>query len=207
VGVDTVMLIFSVVVLFIAVIALSVALLAVSRQVGVLFERIEPMGALVVDPGLQVGQAAPRITLQSLTQHGEIRIGERADRATLLFFLSPSCPVCKKLLPILKSVSDAEGSWLTIVLASDGEPLKHAAFIKNVSLESFPYVLSTELGRSYRASRLPFAVLIDNAGQIRGRGLVNNREQLESLFNAHELGVTSVQEHIASAAKTFREAT
>ena len=39
----------SVVLLWLAVIALGVMLWALSRQVGVLFERVAPMGALVTD--------------------------------------------------------------------------------------------------------------------------------------------------------------
>jgi len=31
---------------------------------------------------------------------------------------------------------------------------------------------------------LPYAVLLDDQGLVRAKGLVNNREQLESLFNA-----------------------
>lgn len=34
-----------------------------------------------------------------------VNIGAPALTSTLLFFLSPTCPVCKKLLPILKSTA------------------------------------------------------------------------------------------------------
>lgn len=46
----------------------------------------------------------------------------------------------------------------------------------------------------FQISKLPYAVLIDESGTIRAKGLVNSREQLESLFTAKELGVASVQE-------------
>lgn len=191
------LLVFAVIILFIAVIGLSVAFFAVSRQVGILFERIEPMGALVTDSGPRVGEAAPQMTLQSLT-HGEVQMGRHGLRSTLLFFLSPSCPVCKKLLPVLRSIRTAESRWLDIVLASDGETPAHRRFIAQAALESFPYVVSTELGMTFRVARLPYAVLIDTAGLVRAKGLVNNREQLESLFNAQDMNVASVQEFIAT---------
>ena len=41
------------------------------------------------------------------------------------------------------------------------------------------------------------AVLIDAEGIIRAKGLVNTREHLESLFEAKERGVASLQEHLA----------
>ena len=123
-------------------------------------------------------------------------IGPRPERSTLVFFLSPTCPVCKKLLPVIASIRSAEKSWLDVVLASDGERDRHLRFVETAGLSSYPYVLSEELGISYRVSRLPFAVLIDPAGVIRAKGLVNNREQLESLFNAKEMGVASIQDYL-----------
>jgi hypothetical protein len=34
---------------------------------------------------------------------------------------------------------------------------------------------------------------------VRAKGLINNREQLESLFNARDLGVASVQSYLGVA--------
>lgn len=196
-------LIFAVVVLFLALIVLSVAFLALARQVGVLFERIAPMGALVTEAGPKVGEHSPLFRMDSLTG-GEVAIGAPSERSTLIFFLSPTCPICKKLLPALQSVRASESKWLDIVLASDGEKPKHLRFIDGAKLRSFPYVVSTELGLSYRVARLPFAVLLDTAGVIRSKGLVNNREQLESLFNAQDLNVASVQQFLEKTPEILR---
>ena len=86
--------------------------------------------------------------------------------------------------------------WLDVALASDGSQDKHAAFIKAQELESFPYLLSTELGLTYRVGKLPYAILLDAAGVLRANGLVNSREHLESLFEAMERGVASLQEYM-----------
>jgi len=184
-----------VILLWVVVLLLIVAFIAMSRQVGILFERVTPLGALTNDAGPMVGEAAPVFHLPSLTG-GDVVIGSKRDRSTLLFFLSPTCPVCKKLLPILRSISQSESDWLDLVLASDGDPEKHKRFIETAQLGDFPYVNSTELGMTYRVSRLPLAVLIDGTGVIRSKGLVNNREQVESLFNAKEMGVESVQDYL-----------
>ncbi|WP_165857258.1 methylamine dehydrogenase accessory protein MauD [Marinobacter sp. JSM 1782161] len=181
--------------LFLAVIGLGVAFFVLARQIGILYERIAPMGALVNESGPKVGEQSPRFALANLT--GEpVHVGTPTDRATLVFFLSPTCPVCKKLLPILRSVRDSEGDWMRIVLASDGDEAKHQRFINHAKLHDFPYVVSTELGLGYRVARLPYAVLIDRNGRIRGKGLVNSREQLESLFNAHDMGIGSIQGYL-----------
>lgn len=181
--------------LWVLVIALAIAVFALARQVGILFERIAPMGALITNSGPNVGEKVARFDLTALDGRA-VTIGAAGARSQLVFFLSPTCPVCKKLLPILSSVATAENAWLDIVLASDGEVAEHQAFVRQRRLEKFPYLLSRELGLAFRVSRLPYAALIDGAGVVRAKGLINNREQLESLFNARDLGVASVQSYL-----------
>ena len=135
-------LIVSNIVLWVVTLALLLVVLALSRQIGVLYERVAPMGALTIDKGPAVGAASPRFELDDLLGRA-LRIGHGGARSQLLFFVSPTCPVCKKLLPILKSVARTEGAWLDIVLASDGEMPEHLAFYRKAGLEHFPYVLST----------------------------------------------------------------
>ena len=152
----------SVVLLWLAVLVLGVLLWALSRQVGVLFERVAPMGALVTDAGPAVGSASPSFSLRGI-QSEAVTIGGESAQPTLLFFLSPTCPVCKKLIPVLKSLVRDERRRLSVVLASDGEADEHLRFVREQQLQALPYVLSTELGMSYRVSRLPYAVLLDAA--------------------------------------------
>jgi len=185
----------SVVLLWLAVIALGVMLWALSRQVGVLFERVAPMGALVTDAGPAVGQPSPSFALRGI-QSESVQIGGDSERPTLLFFLSPSCPVCKKLIPVLKALVRDEKRGLSLVLASDGEAAEHLAFVREQGLQAMPYVLSTELGMSYRVSRLPYAVLLDRQGRVVSKGLVNSREQLDSLLNAQDLGAPTIQQYL-----------
>lgn len=179
--------------LWAVVIALGIVVIALARQIGILFERVAPMGALITDSGPKIGEASPKFALQALGSGKAVSVGAQTERSLLIFFLSPTCPVCKKLLPVLKSAQKAEKGWLNIVLASDGEAAKHEAFITSHKLDGFPYVLSSDLGIAYRVSRLPYGVVLDGEGTVRAKGLINNREQLESLFNAKEMGVASIQ--------------
>ncbi|HUY38567.1 MAG TPA: methylamine dehydrogenase accessory protein MauD, partial [Candidatus Binataceae bacterium] len=167
---------------------------------GVLHERIAPMGALTIDKGPKEGEAAPMFELTDLRRHPTLigGVNERGQ-GTLLFFLSPSCPVCKKMLPILKSFRASGEQALQIVLASDGDPEEHQRFVAAYGLSDFPYVLSQELGMTYRVAKLPYAVLIDEAGIVRAKGLINTREHLESLLEAKERGVASIQEYLHAA--------
>jgi methylamine dehydrogenase accessory protein MauD len=191
-------LVFAVAALWLLVLVLVGVIWVMLRQIGVLYERISPMGALMDSAGPQVGEPARPFILPSLNG-GEIAVGV-GGRAQLLFFLSPTCPVCKQLLPVLASIRTDEAAWLDVVLASDGDEKKHRTFIEARKLAAFPYVLSSDLGMTYRVQRLPFAVLSDQGGVVRAKGLVNNREQLESLFNALSAGAPSLQHYAAAHA-------
>ncbi|MEY4363410.1 MAG: methylamine dehydrogenase accessory protein MauD [Pseudomonadota bacterium] len=184
----------SVVLLWLAVLALGLMLWALSRQVGVLFERVAPMGALVTDAGPAVGEPSPIFDLTGL-QSEQVVIGGPQAKSTLLFFLAPTCPVCKKLIPILKHLSRDEAAHVRVILASDGQA-DHLQFVRDQGLQDMPYLLSTELGMRYRVSRLPYAVLMDKEGRVRAKGLVNSREQLDSLLNAQDMGTSSIQQYL-----------
>lgn len=188
----------SVVALWVAIIALGVVCIALARQVGLLHERIAPAGALMLKQaaGLRVGDPAPQMLLQSLSGD-PITIGSPVSgRGQLLFFVSPACPLCKALLPTIKSIARAEGDWLDVILGSDGNPREHEDFIREHDLERFPYVVSEALGKAFAVSKLPHAALISPDGKVASMGLVNSREHLESLFEAHARGVASLQEFL-----------
>jgi methylamine dehydrogenase accessory protein MauD len=171
--------------------------LALLRQIGVIHERIAPMGALTLDKGPKEGENSPLFDLLDIKKRRVTIGGTNArGKSSLIFFLSPSCPVCKKMLPILKSSARTESSWLEILLASDGEATEHERFVKAQGLGDFPYILSQELGMAYRVGKLPYAVLIDETGVIRAKGLINTREHLESLIQAKEMGVASIQAYL-----------
>lgn len=183
------------VVLWMLVLVLSAVVLGLVRQLGVLHERIAPAGALMLNRGLIVGDPAPVVEVSDL-EGAAHRLGAvRADgRSTLLLFVSPTCPVCKTLLPAVKSSRKDERGWMDVVLASDGDARVQREFVRSQGLEGIPYVVSAALGLAYQVSRLPFAALLDEQGILRARGLVNSREHLESLFEAKRLGVASLQE-------------
>ena len=190
-------------VLWAVVLLLACVVAALARQIGVLYERVAPAGALSMARGPAVGEAAPVVRAEDLagTAH-DIGAPDPAGRSTLLFFLSPTCPVCKQLLPTLRAVARSEGGALAVVLASDGSRGEHEAFVRAERLEGFPYLLSPALGITYQVAKLPYAVLLDAEGIVRAKGLVNTREHVESLFEAKERGVASIQDFLIGAAQS-----
>ena len=97
-------------VLWVAVLALAALVVALMRQVGVLYERVAPAGALMTGRGPAVGEAPPVVHVDDLAgAHHDVGARRTDGRGTLVFFLSPTCPVCKTLLPVVRSL--VAGAW------------------------------------------------------------------------------------------------
>ena len=180
----------SMIVLWIVVITLVVVILALARQVGVLYERVAPAGALMVNQQLKPGDRAPQMEVLTI-DNSKISVGLPNQ---LLFFLAPDCPICKTLLPILKTLQKSEKD-IDFVLVSDGDD-DHEKFVSEQGLDDFPYTITETVGRSFGVGKLPYGVLTDENGVISSLGIVNSREHLESLFEARKLGVASIQEYL-----------
>ncbi len=185
--------------LWVVVIAMGLVILALVRQIGVLYERVAPAGALMVNRKVKAGEAAPELTVTDLNGKPLVIGGvSKSGRSTLLFFLSPSCPICKTLLPVIRSAARSERKWIDVILASDGKEQDHYKFVAEHDLGQFPYVSSEILGMSYGVGKLPYAVLIAENGNIVSMGIINSREHLESLFESKQQGVASIQEYLKS---------
>jgi methylamine dehydrogenase accessory protein MauD len=189
-------------ILWLIVVGLALTVLALTRQIGLLHERISPIGALSPQAKVKVGDPAPEMALIDL-HHRPLQIGgtSKDESRTLLFFLSPTCPVCDTLLPTVERVARTEVPGVRVILASDGAPEEHRAFVAAKRISHLPYVLSAPLGMSYGVAKLPYAVLIDKDGVVAAQGLVNTREHLESLFEAQRRGVASIQEYLRKTVK------
>ncbi|MDP5069474.1 MAG: thiol-disulfide isomerase, partial [Congregibacter sp.] len=165
-----------------------------ARQIGVLHTRLAPAGALMNTAGPEVGKAAPKLSLQDI-DGAPVHIGGAAPTASLVLFVSPSCPICKELVPVACSMARSEK--LRLLFASDGGQLpQHVDYVSKMEIKDYPYLLSSELGLKFAASKLPYAALIDKEGVLRSRGLVNSREHLESLVEAMLSGYDSLQDYM-----------
>ena len=184
--------------LWIVVVIMGVIIFALARQIGVLYERIAPAGALMINSRLKAGMPAPQMEVVDLDGVRHQIGGPSANgRGKLLFFVAPTCPVCKSLLPVVSSIARGEADLLDVMLGSDGADADHRSFIAENGVAGLPYVVSETLGRAFGVSRLPYALLIDERGMIASMGIVNSREHLESLFESRERGISSIQDFLA----------
>ena len=187
-------------ILWLIIVLLSILVFALTRQVGILHERVAPAGALQPTTGPKVGELTKNIQVTSL-QGESIEIGgaSKDGLASLILFISPTCPVCKTLVPTAKSLVRSESKRLRLTFGSDGEdPQQHKNYVEDLDIGTCPYFLSQSVGMYYQVSKLPFAVLIDANGTLQSKGLVNTREHLESLIESMDLGIATVQEYVST---------
>lgn len=186
------------VVLWCLVIVLALMVFALARQVGVLHERVAPAGALLPTSGPQVGEPTEAAVFTDL-EGRPVTVGGPSDdrRATLLLWISPTCPVCRSLVPTARAM--ARDEKLSLVFASDGDKVEqHVRYVQDLRIADYPYIVSQALGLKYAVSKLPFAALIGPDGILRSKGLVNTREHLESLVESMETGIDTLQDYVRS---------
>ena len=178
--------------LWILVLVLALVVVALLRQVGMLHERLGPVGALMLPGGPEVGQETPAFELEAIDGRA-VRIGGAADgRSTLLFFLSPTCPVCKSLIPVVKSIAREQGDALQVVLASDGDAQAQYEMVVRERLEAFSTtdgdsrysrpVMRLILSSSFDAMRSAgFPIGIRGAGRPAARATMPKKSRKERL--------------------------
>jgi hypothetical protein len=138
----------AVAVLALAVVALGVLVLALYRQVGLLTLRVGPVqGALELEgEGPDLGAVPPALA------------GLRRRGSELVAFVSPTCRLCRELLPGVQALGR---DGLTVRVVDEGrEP---------------------DVFRSWNVPGSPFAVHVVD-GVVAAKGLVNTLEQLEGLI-------------------------
>ena len=113
---------------------LAVLLFGLARQVGILHERVAPMGAMASDQGLAVGEMSPKLSRDHARRRAaRPRRCESARAEPAVAVRVPTCPVCKKLLPIARSFAHAER--LDVLLVGDGDDAEQRSMIREFGLE------------------------------------------------------------------------
>jgi hypothetical protein len=156
--------------ILLAVLAIVVAALA--RQIGVLHLRLGPLGALEVDDeGPPIGEAPEART--SRGRDGTPTLVGGPGPRRLLAFVSPTCPICERLLPSFPAAAAATG------------------FVPQV-------VSDPDLEAAYGVPGTPFVVVLDELGMVRSKGTVNSLEQVEGLLDSARRRIAEAEEVRAS---------
>jgi methylamine dehydrogenase accessory protein MauD len=181
----------SYIVLWLLVIVLCVVVVALARQIGTLYLRLGPRGALEIDDeGPPLGEAPQSVEAPD-TEGRVVHIGGPGD-PQLLMFVSPGCHVCDQVLPALPVV--AHDARLSPIVVTDVDAEETALVFARKAV-SAPVVPGTEIARRYEVPGTPFVVVLDEMGVVRAKGTVNNLEQMEGLIATARRRMSGADEH------------
>jgi methylamine dehydrogenase accessory protein MauD len=110
----------------------------------------------------------------------------RVGRRTLVLFAGTDCPLCGELLPELRAFVLEHDDIEPVVICA-GEKEKVRAWARD--LPDVTRVVADPRQRvtaRYRIGVMPFVVAADDAGVVRAKGIVNDRNALEYLAAATE---------------------
>jgi methylamine dehydrogenase accessory protein MauD len=121
--------------------------------------------------------------------------GKRAT-SQLLLFVSESCPISRKMIPIAREFCRSEN--IDLLFFGDDREDVQTALIQEFGLNPTRFINSESYGRTIGIDKLPYALLAGQDGRLIARGLVNSREHLESLMTVQETGFDTVQSWLAT---------
>jgi hypothetical protein len=146
------------VVQWLLLVVLAVVVVALARQVGTLHLRLGPRGALEIDTeGPQVGETVDPMPAR-MADGSTIGLGGPGS-GRLVLFSSPTCPVCSEVAPGIPAAAATVGLISQIV----HDP---------------------EVEEALDVPGTPYVIVLDERGIVRGKGTVNNLEQVEGLVDS-----------------------
>jgi thiol-disulfide isomerase/thioredoxin len=148
----------SYVILWVTVVLLCFTVVVLLRQIGILHTRVRPVGVHHGGEGLEAGVPAPPVPATDYA----------AAELTLVVFTSPTCTLCRELLPSIAALErDYDDVAVSVVSHSPASAPVFTAF----NVYSTPYV-----------------VAVDADGVVRGGGVANTLEQIEELIGGVRSG-------------------
>ena len=142
---------------WVLLVVLCVVVVALARQVGTLHLRLGPRGALEIDTeGPMLGEPLPPVDARAADGTSIVLGGPGSRR--LVLFSSPTCIVCREVAPALPAAARAADLLAQIVHDEKTE-------------------------RLFDVPGTPYLLILDEMGVVRGKGTVNNLEQVEGLVD------------------------
>ncbi len=174
--------------LWILMLALLLSVVTLARLVGLLHVRIGPTGARVGPAGPGIGAVVPPRELSDVFSVPR-PLGGAAGHPTLLAFVSPSCSACEQVAAALATLARSERNLTIFALSSRGDEATNRAIAERWWGGHLPLILlPPDAVIEFQVHTTPYAIVLDAAGVVRAKGVVNQVEHLHSLLNALDSG-------------------
>ena len=179
----------SVVALWLVVLLLCILVFILYRELGV---RLLSTALAVSHDGLAVGESVPKLEFQGLSS-GTVAIpnGHSALR-TLVVFGSHRCPSCAALASHLNRFYEAHRTEIQVYYVVDETSEGARLTTAELGLE-VPVLSHRTAIDQYKARVTPFAFVLDSAGRVLSKGLVNNQNHLDMLLSQSQRGTAAAQ--------------
>jgi methylamine dehydrogenase accessory protein MauD len=155
-----------------------------------------PSGFAYTNAGPALGTLTPIELLTTITGK-EISLTRARERNLILLFLSTSCGFCRQVAESLNEFAHDAPEDLVLVFGVT-EPDKLREFVKEFHLASLPIVVSPETRSAFSVVGVPYGFALDTQGIVRGKGIVNNNEHLDSLANTFYVSVDAFKQALDS---------
>jgi methylamine dehydrogenase accessory protein MauD len=182
----------SYVVLWLMVLILTLGFLALARQIGVLYGRLPQVGARIENTGPKIGDRISAVALPGL-DGSLVQIPSAQRPLTLLVFINASCSVCRAIAPAVRGLAATEHSVAVTLVSFAGDLEETRVHDESLGLSEIPHVLSLAFAKQVAVLSTPYALVLNSQGIVQAKGLVQNREQLDSLLTALDMKVESLQ--------------
>lgn len=155
-----------------------------------------PTGFSMTRIGPEIGEPTP-VEFVTTTTGQKLPLASNDGQNTLLLFFSTSCPFCHATAQALAEYSEDAPERIIITFGA-AEPAKVDEFLTKHNLQNFPIVISPETRSAFDVTGVPYGFALDEKGTVRGKGIINNNEHLDSLANTFYVSVAAFKQALAS---------
>lgn len=130
--------------------------------------------------GLAVGEKAPSFVAINQDGH-KVSLEDVQGRRGIVAFVSPSCTPCATTIDVLHALLQ-EGRDVAVLVVGSVNPEQNDAYAVEHHTPIPILTPDSDLDNIYQVRVKPFVFVLDEAGIIRAKGGLNDREHLEELL-------------------------
>jgi methylamine dehydrogenase accessory protein MauD len=168
----------------ISIAAIGAILFLMVRQIGFILKRVGPVGARSTSDGPRIGENV--VHYFSAMRSAADKSG---GKSKLVIFGSDACSICAVIKKGAETLSKVWSMEADLYLIYDCEEKSGESALTILSKGLF-FARDCNLRKQLGVTFVPFAMVLDHAGTVIGKGLVNEIGHLESLL---ELEKSTVQ--------------